>query len=144
MRYDLVIPTFVAKAVNDGKITVFGGDQWRPFVHIRDVARAVIWAAEIGIGGVFNLANDNLTIKQLAYIIKSWLKGTEIEVNDMIQDPRNYIISSRKIKHIGFEFKYNVIYGIKEMAEGKTIKDWDRAIYHNDKLGMLKKMGVRT
>jgi len=143
MRYDLVIPTFTAKAVNEGKITVFGGDQWRPFIHIRDVARAVIWFSERGIGGIFNLASENLTIKQLAYLIKESLTETKVEINDMIQDPRNYIVSSDKVRRLNFEFKYDVKYGIKEMAEAKTIKEYDRAIYHNDKLATLKKMGIK-
>jgi len=146
MRYDLVIPTFTAKAINDKKIVVYGGEQWRPFVHVRDVARAVIFASENFekfIGRVFNLTSENLTIKQVAETIKKIYPETKIEINKMITDPRNYIVSNKKLLDTGFKFKWNVEKGIKEMGEAKTIKEYDRVIYSNEKLALLKKMGIK-
>jgi len=45
-RFDLVINLLTAKAVDDGQIVIFGGDQWRPFVHVADVAQAIVRCLE--------------------------------------------------------------------------------------------------
>ena len=143
MRYDLVIPTFTAKAVNDKKIVVFGGNQYRPFVHIRDVARAIIFAGENNLRGIYNLANENLKIIEVAEKIRKIYRETKIETNKMISDPRNYIVSDAKLLSKGFKFKFNVDKGIREMGKASTIKEYDRAIYSNDKLANLKKMKIK-
>jgi len=146
MRYDLVIPLFTAKAINDKKIVVYGGNQWRPFVSVRDVARAVMYASENlrkFNGGIFNLTNENLTIKRVAEIIKEIYPETKIETNKMITDPRNYIVSNKKLLDTGFKFKWNVKKGIKEMGKAKTVKEYDRVVYSNEKLALLKKMGIK-
>lgn len=143
MRYDLVIPTFTAKAIKEGQLTVFGGNQWRPFVHIRDVARAIIFAVDNDLKGVYNLANENVTIKQVAQKIKEAIPKTRIEINTMIEDPRNYIVSNKKILETGFKFRETIIAGIKEMMSSPTIKEYDRVIYHNNQLAQLKKNGIK-
>src|SRR5216110_3646785 len=64
MRFDLVVNTLTVRAVVDGKIAIFGGNQWRPNVHCRDAARAFIRALEapagLVAGEVFNVGGDDL------------------------------------------------------------------------------------
>ena len=65
IRMDLVVNTLSAKAFFEKKMSVFGGDQFRPILHVKDVARAI----EIGIRskkkGVYNLSLKNMR-KRLA------------------------------------------------------------------------------
>lgn len=143
MRYDLVIPSFTAKATRDKKIIVFGGGQYRPFVHVRDVARAVIFSADNNLRGIYNLANENLTITQVANKIKKALPQTIVETNSLIQDPRNYIVDGTKLLKKGFKYEWTVLKGIKEMMSASTIKEYDRVIYHQDQLMQLKKMNIK-
>lgn len=125
MRFDLVANTFTAKAHNNEKLIVNGGEQWRPFVHIRDIARALIFAAENNLSGVYNLSNENITIKELAKMIVQ--NGTPIEFNELMSDPRNYRVDNSRILGKGFEFKWNLRKGIEDMNnhpdELKNYKD---------------------
>ncbi len=66
MRYDLVINTFTARAVNFNKITLFGGQQERPFVHIRDISRAIVHVIKNNLRGIFNVRGDNLSLLKLS------------------------------------------------------------------------------
>ena len=74
-RFDLVVNLLTAKAVIDHEITVMGGDQWRPFLHVDDAARAVFMALEAApalvANQVFNVGADdqNYTISQVGEIL---------------------------------------------------------------------------
>ena len=61
-RFDLVVNLLCAKAVRDGNITVYGADQWRPFVHVEDVARAITMTLQAPLhlvaGEAFNVGSD--------------------------------------------------------------------------------------
>ena len=137
MRYDLVINTFAARAANGEKLSVFGGTQYRPFVHIRDVARAIIFAIENDLDGIYNLANENITIKELANIIKD-LTNTDIEIIDEIEDPRNYIADNTKLLNTGFKFEWNIEKGVKEILESPTVKNYKDAQYSD--LELMKRV----
>lgn len=139
MRFDLVVNTFIAKVFNKEQLIVHGGNQWRPFVHIRDVARAIIFAAENNLSEVYNLANENISIAELANLIA---KGdVKVEVNDFMSDPRNYKINNSKILATGFKFKWNLIKGIAEIKEhSDDLKNYKDAKYSNYKMMVLKKL----
>ena len=64
MRFDLAINLFIAQAMNSEEITVFGGDQWRPFLHVDDAAEAFTFAVENKIEGIYNVIWKNITINQ--------------------------------------------------------------------------------
>ena len=66
MRFDLVINLFVAHALLKHKITIEGGNQWRPFVHVKDAALGYFLVLEKKRGsvkGIFNLGSDDLNYK---------------------------------------------------------------------------------
>jgi len=71
-RFDLVVNLLTAKAVQEGVITIFNGEQWRPFIHVQDVAQAVVEVFLAPLksvsGEIFNVGDDrlNYTLKQIA------------------------------------------------------------------------------
>ena len=122
MRYDLVVNTLVVRALVDKAFKVFGGNQWRPFVHCNDVAKAFYLAvnapSEKVSGEVFNLgSNDmNFTISQIGDIVHKRIPDSDYSTSDDIQDPRNYRVDFTKIKTVlGFEKEYSIEDGIEEI-----------------------------
>jgi nucleoside-diphosphate-sugar epimerase len=70
-RFDLVVNLLTAKAVVDGLITIYGGEQWRPFLHVDDAARSILMVQEAPIplvhNQIFNVGSNeqNYTIQQV-------------------------------------------------------------------------------
>jgi len=125
-RFDLVGNLFTAQAMTDGLITVIGPDQRRPFIHVRDLARAislVLDADPITIQNqVFNVGDRrlNLTIQQLAEKVCnvcSRHRTVTISVSENPQDRRNYAVSFAKIQSVlGFQAETLIESGVEEMA----------------------------
>lgn len=124
MRWDLMVNDFVYRAVKDRAMVLFEPHFRRNFIHVRDVARAFIWALEypdISNNQVYNLGNDdaNMTKMELALKIK---ERTEFHplVDNFAQDPdkRDYNVSSQKLISAGFKPIYSVEYGIDELIKG--------------------------
>jgi nucleoside-diphosphate-sugar epimerase len=140
-RFDLVINLLAAKAVSEGSITIFGGNQWRPFIHVRDVSRAIIQCLEAPIrnikGQIFNVGSDeqNFRIRELGRIIETLIPGTNIIIKKEDQDRRNYRVSFKKIrKLIGFSTKYKIedgILEIKSAIESGFVEDYRLPKYSN-------------
>jgi nucleoside-diphosphate-sugar epimerase len=120
-RFDLVVNLLCAKAVRDRKITVYGADQWRPFVHVEDVARVITMALRAPIhlvaGEVFNVGSDaqNYTLGEVADLIQSQAPDAEITSDDIV-DKRNYRVSFAKIRaRLGFEPAWTIERGIAQV-----------------------------
>jgi len=133
MRYDLVVNAFVAKAIKFKKITVFGGEQERPFVHIRDISRAIIHVIKNNLNGIYNLRGENLSLLKLGEIVRD-ITNCEIEINRNIVDKRSYMVDSSKIMNTGYEFRYNVADAVKEIINSPTLQEFHKGIYSNLKL----------
>ena len=136
MRFDLVINRFVAQAIKEGKVTVFGGAQYRPFLHVSDASDAIIFSLEKNLTGTYNVVSENLTIKQAAERI-SKVTGCKINVSNDDEDKRNYKVSAEKLKQIGFEPSKTIedaINEIKEMIDNGQLSNYDDAKYSNYKL----------
>ena len=135
MRFDLVINLFIAQAILNGKITVFGGNQYRPFLHVDDAAESLLFALEKNLTGTYNVISENFTILEAAKKIQSAI-GCEIEISNENEDKRNYKVSADKIKQMGFLPKKNIQFAIDEISEaikkGK-IKDFMENKYSNYK-----------
>ncbi len=135
MRFDLVINLFIAQAILNGKITVFGGNQYRPFLHVDDAAESLLFALEKNLTGTYNVISENFTILEAAKKIQSAI-GCEIEISNENEDNRNYKVSADKIKQMGFFPKKNIQFAIDEISEaikkGK-IKDFMENKYSNYK-----------
>ena len=138
IRMDLVVNMLTVKAHAAGKITVFGGEQFRPLLHVKDVARAVLMNLETEHTGIFNLNRQNVRIIDLAYQIRNHFPDCKIEVTDMpFQDTRNYRVSSKKAEEsFGFRAIYSIDDGIEELkhlVQTRRIKDFDNDRYSNQK-----------
>ncbi len=108
-RYDLAVNVMTAKAVKEGQITIHGGEQWRPFVHVDDIARALILALEAPIekvaGETFNVGSDeqNYQLKEVGEVIQCLIPHAEVLTNDLVTDKRNYYVHFTKIREtLGF------------------------------------------
>jgi nucleoside-diphosphate-sugar epimerase len=107
------------------KITVEGGgQQWRPFVHVRDVAEAIRRALEAPIetvrGQIINVGSDdnNLRIKNLAYRVRDLVPGTEIVMSPTDPDLRDYNVSFDKLARVlDFRPARTIEDGIREVLE---------------------------
>ncbi len=136
VRMDLVVNYITARAYSLGKITVFGGEQYRPLLHVKDVAAAIVKNLETEHIGLFNLHSVNTTIIDLAERLKPHFPELIIEKTDMkFQDNRNYRVSSEKAqKTFGFRPAYTVDQGIEEihnLMSTKRIKDISDPRYSN-------------
>ena len=139
MRYDLVVNTLLIRALRDKKFSVFGGDQWRPFVHCKDVARAFKLVIEsdkkVTHKQIFNVGSDdmNFTIDQIGDKVSAKFPDAEYNTVDEDVDKRNYKVSFNKIfTQLGFEKKYDIEMGLDEMID-KIIKD-DSLLDYEDKV----------
>ena len=133
IRFDLVINLFIAQALTDGKITVHGGEQFRPFLHVQDAADCLVFALENDLTGVYNVVSENLTILDAAKRIQS-LSGCEVIISKDIIDERNYKVSSKKINSTGFLAKRKIedaFTEIKKAIETKSIDNYKNKIYNN-------------
>lgn len=146
MRFDLVINLMTLHATEKGMITVMGGGrQWRPLVHVRDVARAfrsVIEATQERVTGeVFNIGLASYQIRSLAYIVRETLPFfVQIHIAPDDPDKRNYNVCFDKAHELlGFEAKVSIEDGVREVYDAlklgrieyttKTVTvDWYRSI----------------
>lgn len=127
LRLDLVVNTMTFTLFTEGKVKVFGGDQYRPLIHVKDVARAIemIMDAEPGKvnGQIFNLGSDeqNYRIIDLAKeVCRALGKDLKecIELKPQDADSRSYRVSFAKIRSVlGFRPRYGVEDGVREVWE---------------------------
>ena len=123
LRLDLTVNILTNYAVNSGKITVFGGKQKRPNIHIADMAEAyltLLRAPDAQVAGkVFNAGYENHTVSQLAEMIRSVVgRSTEI-VTTPTNDNRSYHISSDKIRReLGFVPHHTIEDAARDLVGG--------------------------
>jgi len=146
IRLDLVVNILTTKAYIDKKMSVFGGEQWRPLLHVKDVANAIAHTLDAQTNGVFNLHYKNFKIIEIANEIKNKISDVEIETTPLpFQDARNYQVSSEKLKDVtGFQATVDLTQGINEMYElisSNRIKDINDPRYSNQ--NFLQKYGVK-
>ena len=128
-RFDLVANLFTAQAMTDGKITLKGEQQWRPFIHVRDLARAVVAvlkaSPEKTTGQIFNVGDErlNMTLGQLANTVQQTVAPhvehtVEVLNQPDISDRRNYAVSFKKIQRVlGYRAATLMREGIEEMVQ---------------------------
>jgi nucleoside-diphosphate-sugar epimerase len=117
MRLDVSVNMLSYQALKNGKITVFGGDQTRPNIHIQDIAnvyRHFLAHPEIA-SGCYNAGFENISILDIAERVKSKI-GAEIVVSAS-NDPRSYRQDSSKLIATGFQPSHSVADAIAEIAE---------------------------
>ena len=119
-RLDVIVNILTNLAYNKRKITVHGGNQLRPNIHIKDMVTAyyaIINADKNKINGeIFNVGYENKTVIELAEIVKKTIGEDVSIVVENTDDNRSYHISSEKIKKIiNFVPKYNIVDAVVDL-----------------------------
>ena len=148
LRLDLSVNILTNHAINNNKITVFGGEQLRPNLHILDYCRAVNSLIEAPVNKVknqiFNVGFQNLSILEIAHLVKKVVQNEfnkienipiEIEKSD---DNRSYHINSDKISNVlGFKATQSIENAVLELCNyfklNPKLDTFENNIYHNVK-----------
>jgi len=136
IRFDLVVNTMTVRAFQSGKISVFGGEQFRPLLHVLDVADVIADNVGNKLTGIYNLHKQNVRITDLAYQVRNHFPYIDVETKDIpMQDARSYQVSSDKaIMGLGFHPKRTIDFGIdqlKELMEEIRLCDLENSRYTN-------------
>ncbi|MGO4885237.1 MAG: NAD-dependent epimerase/dehydratase family protein [Bryobacteraceae bacterium] len=141
-RFDLVVNLLTAKALNDRVITIYNGQQWRPFLHVADAAAAIVRVLEASaalVGGqIYNVGDSrlNYTLTDVANKLVKFFPSTRVEHIEN-SDRRSYRVSFDKVKgQLGFTCSKTLEDGIHEIKvafESGRISDYGAALYSNVK-----------
>jgi nucleoside-diphosphate-sugar epimerase len=140
MRLDVAVNLLTMQALSKGKITVFGGNQARPNIHLDDITDVYLHFIDHSEHtGIFNAGFENITILDIANLITKYIP-VEIIVTES-NDPRSYRINSDKLLATGFKPKKTVEHAVQEIIENYRsgiLKDED----HFYNLKWMEKTGV--
>ncbi len=136
MRVDLLVNDFTYRAVRDRCIVLFEAHFKRNYIHVRDIARAFLFALdnfEKMDGEVYNLglSDANLSKLELCRAIEKHVPGLVILVSEIGEDPdkRDYIVSNEKVERAGFRTRHSLDSGIRELLRAyRFLKD---SVYNN-------------
>jgi nucleoside-diphosphate-sugar epimerase len=146
-RFDLVVNLLTAKAYQDEVITILNGHQWRPFIHVRDVADAIVYVLDAPValvsGETLNVGENrlNYSLDQVAEKLQQAFPKAQIRFAEN-SDRRNYRVSFQRIARLGFHCHLTLDDGIEELKrafEEGTIRDYTDSRYHNQRF--LKDLG---
>ncbi|AYA63675.1 NAD-dependent epimerase/dehydratase family protein [Alteromonas sp. RKMC-009] len=114
MRLDVAVNMLTMQAIKNGRITVFGGDQSRPNIHIDDITDLYVFLLDNPqVTGVYNAGFENITIAEIADILAR-RTGAEV-ITTPSNDPRSYRVNSDKLLATGFAPKKCVENAIEEI-----------------------------
>jgi nucleoside-diphosphate-sugar epimerase len=147
-RFDLVVNLLTAKARQEGVITIYNGQQWRPFLHVRDLVEATVRVLESPLrmvsGEIFNVGDTRLnhTLTEVSEVIREAFPEVRVDHIDNF-DLRNYRVNFDKLlNRTGFQARYTLRDGVEELKnafdEG-LIVDYTDLRYHNQRY--LKAVG---
>jgi nucleoside-diphosphate-sugar epimerase len=141
MRLDLIINIFTLHAVARNEINIFGGQQWRPLVHVQDAARAYLKVLKAPLettsGEIFNVGSNeqNYKIGELGKLVGRVFPDLKIKTIMQSPDLRDYHVNFDKIRsRLGYEVQISVEEGIREMKkslEENHIPDYEYSRYCN-------------
>ena len=146
IRLDLVANILAARAAIGETLEVFGGEQWRPLLHVKDVSRAIIYGINYDLQGLYNLSYENFKICDIAEYIKQILQETKIKFVDLkFEDMRNYKVSNEKILATGWTPAYSLKTGIEEIIsivqQKRVVNIYDpvfsNVVYLKSKIGEI-------
>lgn len=141
-RFDLTVNEFAAELLVKRRLVVYGEQFWRPYIHVRDAARAIALVLECDreavAGRVFNVGatEENYRKQDIVELVRAQVDdGVEIERVHRDEDPRDYRVSFDRIRGaLGFEATRTVQDGIREVIDALrqgVIADFEDARYRN-------------
>lgn len=124
MRFDIIINRIIEKMLWDEPIEIFGGTQWRPFIHVKDAGNALILAAEKPIKNeIMNIVGENYQLLDVAKQITN-----NLQIISQKEDNRSYHVNNMKIrKKLEWKPMMNIEKTIKEFKK----LQYKEKIYHN-------------
>jgi len=139
-RFDLVVNVLTAMAVRERRMTINGGEQWRPFVHVADAAEAIVKVLESGdaaSGQVLNVGSDaeNYRIGDIGKLVGEVVGDVTVDTRPEVGDPRNYRVSFVKLgqclRYVPARTVRSGIVELKRALEDGTIGDFRDRRYSN-------------
>ncbi len=150
LRLDLAVNILTNLAVNTGRITVFGGEQKRPNLHIEDMTDLYVqlleFPDEVIAGKIFNVGYENYKIMEIAEKVQKVVGREGVEITTTpTDDNRSYHISSEKIRReLRFEPKHTIEDAVKDLRDafkaGEVTNPIDDIRYYNVKTMLAKKL----
>ena len=142
-RFDLVVNLLTAQAIYDRRINIFGGHQWRPFIHVEDAANSIIKTMDAPLelvdNRVFNVGfnEENYTLEQIGKFIQNLAPGTKLNMIPSEEDNRSYRVNFDNISEtLAFTPSFSLARGIEKTVTAiKTndLRDYRNRKYHNAK-----------
>ena len=142
LRLDLTVNILTNHALNRGRISVYGGRQKRPNIHIKDMVGLYLHLLQLPPqkidGGIYNAGYENLSVMRIAELVKDTLStNVEIDVSPT-DDNRSYHVSSNLIKkELGFVARHTIEDAVNDLREafdsGKVPNSLDNSLYFNIK-----------
>ncbi|MFD8492682.1 NAD-dependent epimerase/dehydratase family protein [Amycolatopsis sp. NPDC059657] len=123
MRFDLAVNIMTAKAVLDRRITVHGGTQWRPFLHVSDAATAAavaLAAAPARAAEIYNCGSDaeNYPLAEVGRVIQREVGDVELDILDGATDSRDYRVGfARTERLLGHRPSRRLVDGVRELRD---------------------------
>lgn len=139
LRVDLLVNTLTAAAIQKGVITVFGGSQRRPLIHVQNIAQTLVHNTHTTKTGVYNIASGNFEVNEIAHLVQKETRCKIQNTGNRFEDNRHYWVTVKKAekdKVISINNKKNVIFGIRQVAallSSGRIKDLENDLYSNIK-----------
>jgi len=141
MRFDLAVNFLAQQAVREGTVSIFGGSQWRPFVHVADIARGIVLALAAPLPRdtppILNLGDnlENYQLLDLKEELETHVPGVRVIIQPEKEDRRTYRVRFDRIeREWGFRATRRVGDGIEEVARAVrsgVIADPSERRYHN-------------
>lgn len=142
-RFDLVVNLLTAKAAAGEPISIHGGEQWRPFVHVDDVAAAIQLAIDAETsaiaGEVFNVgsARENRQLREIGDMIRELVPDARVDVEAGAIDHRDYRADFGKVAtRLGFRPEWSLHAGVADVLaqlRAEPSIDYRDAAHHNDR-----------
>ncbi len=141
MRFDLVVNFLSQRAVREGQVSIFGGSQWRPFVHVEDIARGIIMGIDeplpSDVAPILNVGDnlENYQLRDLKEQLEIHVPGVRVTILPEQADHRTYRVCFDRIEQAwGFRATHRVGDGIEEIARavrsGVIADPTDRRYYN--------------
>ncbi len=147
MRFDLAVNVMTANAVARGSLTVFGGTQWRPFLHVEDAAAAVQLTLQDDRRtgpSVYNCGSreENYRMDAVGELIAREIPGARLEIRKEETDPRNYRVNFDRIaQDLGFRPTRRVadtVRDIRDAMQDGEFADFGSARYSNHQIAVAQ------
>jgi nucleoside-diphosphate-sugar epimerase len=130
MRFDLTVNQFAIEAHVNRRLSIYGEQFWRPYVHVDDVTRAISTALahpDTSLGRVYNVgdSDENYTKKMIYDVLAERVDGLEAEWVAVDEDPRSYKVDfSRIARELDFAVGWRVPTGVEQVLEGAIAGDF--------------------